>query len=77
MPDQYTGLPVSTATMPLASRILIVFSLLWTTALASLPASYDVVWNKPGINGSADSMPLGGGDVGLNTWYENGKLIFH
>ena len=58
------------------SRTLLVFSLLWTAVLASLPASYDVVWNKPGVNGSADSMPLGGGDVGLNTWYENGKLIF-
>ena len=22
----------------------------------------------------SDSMPLGGGDIGINTWYEDGKL---
>jgi hypothetical protein len=62
--------------MASVSRTLLVFFCLWTTVSASLSASYDVVWNKPGVNGSADSMPLGGGDVGLNTWYENGKLTF-
>jgi hypothetical protein len=55
------------------SRTLPILFLCWTTVLATLPASYDVVWDKPGVNGSADSMPLGGGDIGLNTWYENGK----
>jgi hypothetical protein len=43
---------------------------------ATLPASYDVAWTSPGVNGSADSMPLGGGDIGVNTWFENGKLTF-
>lgn len=55
------------------NRFLPVLFLFWTSVLAMLPASYDVIWDKPGVNGSADSMPLGGGDIGLNTWYENGK----
>ena len=38
----------------------------------TLPSAYDVVWNSPGLNHSADSMPVGGGDIGLNTWSENG-----
>ena len=38
----------------------------------TLPSSYDVVWDSPGLNHSADSMPVGGGDIGLNTWSENG-----
>ncbi|ENH67941.1 hypothetical protein FOC1_g10005369 [Fusarium oxysporum f. sp. cubense race 1] len=58
-------------------RILPVFFLCWTTVLATLPTSYDVVWNRPGVNGSADSMPLGGGDIGLNTWYENGTILMY
>jgi hypothetical protein len=40
-------------------------------------SSYDVVWNEPG-KGSADSMPLGNGDIGLNVWTEpNGDLLFY
>ena len=40
-------------------------------------SSYDVVWNEPGT-GSADSMPLGNGDIGLNVWTEpNGDLLFY
>lgn len=38
---------------------------------------YDVVWNEPG-KGSADSMPLGNGEIGLNVWTEsNGDLLFY
>jgi hypothetical protein len=39
----------------------------------TLPDSYDVVWNTQSEN-SAGSMPLGGGDIGLNAWAENGML---
>jgi hypothetical protein len=59
----------------LAKASLILFTLVVRT-LAALPASYDVAWTTPGVNGSADSMPLGGGDVGINTWFEDGKLLF-
>ncbi|QPC76866.1 hypothetical protein HYE68_007618 [Fusarium pseudograminearum] len=63
--------------MRLTSRILPVLSLWCTAVMATLPTSYDVVWYKPGVNGSADSMPLGGGDIGLNTWYENGTILMY
>lgn len=51
------------------------FALILPVVAASvLPENYDVIWNSPGVNHSADSMPLGGGDVGLNVWYEQGKF---
>ena len=40
-------------------------------------ALYNVVWDTPG-GSSADSMPLGNGDIGLNAWIEsNGDLLFY
>lgn len=36
-----------------------------------LPAGYDTIWTTQSLN-SAGSMPLGGGDVGLNVWAESG-----
>lgn len=46
-----------------------------SSLVLTLPTSYDVVWNEPSqVNGSASSMPLGGGDVGLNVWVENGAI---
>jgi alpha-L-fucosidase 2 len=39
--------------------------------------AYNVQWNAPGP-GSAQSMPLGNGDIGLNVWVEkNGDLLFY
>lgn len=38
-------------------------------------AAYNVVWNSRS-NGSADSMPLAGGNLGLNVWVENNDLLF-
>lgn len=38
---------------------------------------YDVSWDKPGP-GSAASMPLGNGDIGLNVWVDSGgDLLFY
>jgi len=38
---------------------------------------YNVSWNTPGPC-SAQSMPLGNGDIGLNVWVEkNGDLVFY
>lgn len=54
--------------------ILVLLLVLSARVLATvLPSSYDVVWDAPGKNQSADSMPLGGGDIGVNTWSENGE----
>lgn len=40
-------------------------------------SQYNVVWDMPG-NNSADSMPIGNGDIGLNVWVEqDGDLLFY
>ena len=39
-------------------------------------AQCNVIWNSQSRN-SAESMPCGGGDVGLNVWVENGELLFY
>ena len=36
----------------------------------------NLVWNSPG-NNSSESMPCGGGDIGLNVWVEKGDLLFY
>jgi len=36
----------------------------------------NVVWNSPGKN-AGESMPCGGGDIGLNVWVENGDLLIY
>ena len=37
---------------------------------------YNVVWHSPSQN-SSESMPVGGGDIGLNVWVEDGELLFY
>lgn len=36
----------------------------------------NVVWNTPSANAS-ESMPCGGGDIGMNVWVENDELMFY
>lgn len=38
--------------------------------------NYNVVWTTPSKN-SSESMPCGGGDIGLNAWVENGDVLFY
>jgi hypothetical protein len=38
--------------------------------------SYNVIWNCQSEK-SPDSMPVGGGDIGLNVWVENNELLFY
>lgn len=38
--------------------------------------SYNIKWNTQSKN-SSESMPVGGGDVGLNVWVENDELLFY
>ncbi|MHC4192700.1 MAG: DUF5703 domain-containing protein [Planctomycetota bacterium] len=38
--------------------------------------NYNVIWNSQSKK-SRDSMPVGGGDVGLNVWVENNELLFY
>jgi hypothetical protein len=37
---------------------------------------YNVVWTEQSKNAS-ESMPVGGHDIGLNVWMENGDLLFY
>ena len=36
----------------------------------------NIIWDSQSIN-SGESMPCGGGDIGLNVWVENGELLFY
>ena len=38
--------------------------------------SYNIVWTKPSHH-SGESMPCGGGDIGLNVWVERGDLLLY
>lgn len=37
---------------------------------------YNLVWKSQSLN-SSESMPCGGGDIGLNVWVENGDILFY
>ncbi|RXK86735.1 DUF5703 domain-containing protein [Filimonas effusa] len=58
--------------------ILSSFLLSALVAAAQPPAkdAYNVVWTSQSKNAS-ESMPCGGGDIGLNVWVENGALLFY
>lgn len=36
----------------------------------------DFIWTSPSQN-SSESMPCGGGDIGMNVWVENGDVLFY
>jgi hypothetical protein len=49
------------------------------TCYAQKPAAidrYNVTWTSQSQN-SSESMPCGGGDIGLNVWVEKGELYFY
>lgn len=59
------------------------FGLLFLTGLeGSLIAQtaplgqYNVIWTTQSQN-SSESMPCGGGDIGLNVWVEKGEILFY
>ncbi|SDT16388.1 hypothetical protein SAMN05216490_2630 [Mucilaginibacter mallensis] len=39
-------------------------------------SAYNLTWTSQSKN-SGESMPCGGGDIGLNVWVENGELYFY
>jgi hypothetical protein len=43
---------------------------------AQFPATYNVVWTTQSKNAS-ESMPCGGGNIGLNVWVENNELFVY
>ena len=42
--------------------------------LLGQPANF--VWNTQSKN-SSESMPCGGGDIGMNVWVEKGDILFY
>src|SRR3990170_2138363 len=38
--------------------------------------SYNVIWTTQSKN-SSESMPCGGGDIGVNVWVENGEMLLY
>jgi hypothetical protein len=40
------------------------------------PSKYNVIWTSQSAN-SSESMPCGGGDIGLNVWVEDGDVLFY
>lgn len=68
--------------MNLFTLRLYLFLFLWTTQTniglgqqANL-ISNNIVWTTQSQN-SSESMPCGGGDIGLNVWVENGEILFY
>ena len=56
--------------------ILTVSFLVQSIGQTGFPEMYNVVWDKQSIN-SSESMPCGGGDIGMNVWVEDGELLFY
>jgi hypothetical protein len=60
--------------------ILLGFAVAASTALAADNLSwldaYNVVWTTPSKH-SGESMPVGGGQIGLNVWVEDGDVLFY
>ncbi len=60
-------------------RFLILVFLFRSFFVLSQPVEldkYNVVWNSQS-NNSGESMPAGGGDIGLNVWVEKGDILFY
>lgn len=58
------------------NKHLTLLALLWINiaTLWAQPANY--VWNGVSKN-SSESMPVGGGDIGMNVWAESGDILFY
>ena len=50
------------------------FFILLQQVVSAQPKDYE--WNTPSKN-SSESMPCGGGDIGMNVWMENGDVLFY
>ncbi len=59
-------------------KIVLLFLCYAFVVKAQIPvlADYNPVWITQSVNAS-ESMPLGGGDIGVNAWVEQGTLYFY
>jgi len=56
--------------------LLHIFFVLTCIQLQAQTGNYNIVWNSQSKNAS-ESMPCGGGDIGMNVWVENGELLIY
>ena len=56
--------------------LFFLFVALSSKAQISVLENYNQIWTTQSDN-SSESMPLGGGDIGLNVWVEKGDLYFY
>ncbi len=54
----------------------LIFNVLSAAAQGFSPGQYNLKWTSQSRN-SGESMPCGGGDIGLNVWVEKGDLLFY
>ena len=59
----------------LLTLIFIIFSSIGILFAQNID-QYNLHWNSQSLN-SGESMPCGGGDIGLNVWVENDELLFY
>lgn len=57
-------------------KTFILFLLIASSVTLTAQQNYDVVWNSQSNNAS-ESMPCGGGDIGMNVWVEKGELLIY
>jgi len=67
-------MPMKRITAGLTSVLILLFS--FTSYPQSELDNCNITWNSQSKN-SGESMPCGGGDIGLNVWVENGELFFY
>ncbi|MGM0491199.1 MAG: DUF5703 domain-containing protein [Planctomycetota bacterium] len=62
------------------TTLAILLALCWAGAAGTADLDwlrpYNVTWNTPSSN-SSESMPVGGYDMGLNVWVEDGELLIY
>lgn len=57
-------------------RTIFTALLLLSFAFKAVAQPIDYIWETQSKN-SSESMPCGGGDIGLNVWVENGDILFY
>jgi hypothetical protein len=57
-------------------KLFILFFFITSVVTVTAQQNNDLVWNTQSSNAS-ESMPCGGGDIGMNVWLENGELFVY
>ncbi len=62
--------------LPLTCLVLFLFVLNGVSGQTYDINRNNIIWTTQSKN-SSESMPCGGGDIGLNVWVENGDVLFY